>query len=431
MSFHPFVQIRAGDLPITTVPPERLQNFSYKSAVDALSLLQFSAIDPTFKELEQILLQADDTDNAIYFRFGHLENVGSINRDWIKSRLVNFVPNITHRGTQVNAVCLVDAVQGIATQKTRTYSGKISKVVRQIAEDIGAIPEVEETDDDENDAFEDNNGDPRLWTVRNQTLIEFIRTELLPIARSKTSPSNYDLWVTGGDITTGGGDQPPVLHFHTKDFPDCRRRKRRVLELQYLAGKTDRVVEFNPEYSGKILGNFGAASGQVVTRIFDPDSGRYISEVHNRKVDENTLSVGTGTKTTAAPSNPADAKDDTEAQAVLYSRELTLKQASDQGRSSWEIGKAITFTANITLVGLPELVFLEANDYIDIKVIVPDPSTGQFAEHWSGGLYRIYSADHQIGDNYMITCALQRDLAAVGGEVVKGPKLLLPSESDT
>lgn len=407
MTFFPHLEIKTADSPLTVIPPKFLKGLTYKSSVNGLSTFEFNAVDPTFDRIERLLIESDDSDNPIFCRFGYQNSIGELRgRNWMRARLINFIPNITTRGTEINATAMIDAVKGVGVIEPQVFSGKISTVIRKIADKLGVIAEVEETNDDENEALKDNNGEPRIWSTRNLPLMVWVRKELLPLAQSKSSTSGYHCWISDSL------DDKPILHFHTKEYEGCSRRVQEPLELTYLVGRQGEVLDFQPNYSGKYLGMLGA--GQIVNKIYDPPTKTYTEEVHNLAVNKDSKNFGTGTKTTSVPSKPEDPTSTKVSQGVLYSRELLLTEASAKGRSSWEISKEASFSAALTLVGLPKLVYLDANDFVNIHVIMPTIYTGRWDQHWSSGLYRITECIHQVESSYSISCQLLRDTAPVG-----------------
>lgn len=408
MSLHPIVQLKVDDISLTNVPPEYLTRFVYKSMLGGLCYVDFTVLDPAFTDLESVILQADSKDYPIQFRFGYPTQVGSFDgRNWIRTRLINFVPELSSKGMSITASCLADTSgKGVSIIEPKSYKGKISKVVEQIADDMGIEAEIEETDDDDNDAFEDNDGSPREWSSKNLPLVEFIRGELLPKARSKTSKSNYEFWISGGELSS-----TPVLHFHTREYSNCLRRNRPVYKLTYLGGRQGQVISFRPNYDSKLLGSLGA--GQVVLRYYDPATRKYVSKSQDLVNNADSTSLGEGGKSSAGPTNQKGSKQST--QAFILARELLASDADAVGRNSWEASKSATFTAELELVGLPEFLDLDANDLIDINVLIPPVGTAtQWERHYSSGIYLVTEAVHTIEGQYTIQCQLQRDMSGEG-----------------
>lgn len=434
MSLHPVFQLEIDGTDVT-VEPRFIQSMTYKSSIEALSTLDFTVIDPTFTTVEDLLLDSDEDQIPIFSRFGYLDEQGKLTSNWLQSRLINFSPRLTEKGMEITASTLVDVGGSVVQSKGGVYSGKISDVVQQIAEEIGLEYEIEETDDDFRLADPENRGSPTLWTTKGYTSFRFIEKDLVPIARSKTGQSNYELRVTG----VGSRTKKPILHFHTKEFPNCEVRKKAVKEFTYLAGSQDQVLEFTPDYNSSLLGNLGG--GQVVMRAYDPLTKRYVSSVQNYRNNPDSISFGDGDKTNSPTITEAGENEDLASQGgYLMSSEATEASAIARARNRWELLKAFSFTASLTLVGLPDYpgtegtgtVDIEANDLVRVNVLIPgspgDVANPPYKKHWSSGLYLVTEAIHLIESQYTVTCQLRRDLTEIGAEVNSGSKYVPPNE---
>lgn len=440
MTLNPFFQIQVGDYDITTVPPEFVQSILYKSSIESLSTFDFSVIDPTFSDIEQILIGSDENNLPVLSRFGYVDKTGQVSSNWIQSRLLNYSPRLTHKGTEITASCLVDVGNKIVEAKSRVFQGKISSVVKQIADETGIDAEIEETNDDNNEVLPDNRGAPKLWPTNGLTSFEFVRKVLLPLARSKSGESDYQFWITG----VGTRTKPPVLHFHTKEYPNCSVRKKKIKEFTYLAGKQDQVLEFQPNYSSSLLGNLGG--GQVVMRAYDPVTKQFVSSVQNTTTNKNTLAFGDGSSTVNLPLVAGVGNEDLLSQAGYHMvREDSSEEAIKRARNRWELLKAYSFTAVLTLVGLPDIpdsagrtilgtgtTDLEANDLVQVNVLIPNlPGSTigpPYRKHWSSGLYLVTEAIHEIAGSYTVTCQLRRDQSDLGAGPSKGAEFVPPSQ---
>lgn len=438
MTLHPFFQIQVGDFEITTVPPEFVQSITYKSTTEGLSTFDFSVVDPTYSDIEQILIGSDANKEPIVSRFGYLNESGQAASNWIQSRLIQYSPRMTHRGTEITASCLVDiggeGQISVANARTKVYAGRRSEVVKQVAADLGLDFEVEDTDDDSSESDTENRGGPRLWNTRGLTPFRFIREELLPEARSKTGQSNYECFVTGARQR----NLPPVLHFHTKEYPNCVHRRKGVKEFTYLAGSQDQVLEFVPTYSSSALGNLGG--GQVVMRSYDFFNKRFVSSVQSSRTNPDTIRFGNGNQTISVPLSDALANEDLLSQAGFHMlSEQTSKGAIDRARNRWELLKSFSFTASLTLVGLPDLpgergvgtTDIEANDLVRVNVLIPNfPASTvgpPYRKHWTSGLYLVTEAIHEIGSRYIVQCELRRDQSDLGAAVNAGTNFTPPA----
>ncbi|MCG8434350.1 MAG: hypothetical protein MJA83_10000 [Gammaproteobacteria bacterium] len=374
-------------------------------------------VDPTFFEVEELLLTSDEANQPIFSRFGYLDRFGQVSSFWLQSRLINFIPRLDTKGMEITARTLVDVRDTITTLRStdRVFQGKISQVVQQIADLMGVDSEIEETDDDGNLDFENDGGGPRTWRVRCMTLFDFMRRELVPIARSKSGQSDYNLWISGSK-SRQRGESRPILHFHTKEFPQCVVREKEIKTFTYLLGKQDQVLDFQPSFNSSLLGNIGG--GQVVMRDFNISPKGFATAVQNVDTNPNTVSVGTGRRTTSVPTNPEDPTSDQESQGCIITQERTPGESEARSRNVFEQLKSASYTAQLDLVGLPGNTDLEANDLINMEVLIPgNPSNrdAPYRAHWTSGLYRVVESVHVVSTGrYTITNQLHRDSSARG-----------------
>lgn len=184
--------------------------------------------------------------------------------------------------------------------------------------------------------------------------------------------------------------------------------------MNYLVGVNDVVLDFAPQYNSSLLGGLGA--GGLIHRVYDPRRKQFIAIASNIVTHPDTLNFGGGTRTPATPPDTADPTETSKGQMIITLTEKTLEEAEARARSNWEALKNSVFNASMTLVGTPELVHLEANDLINVNVMIPDPDSPSHARsHWSSGEYRCIEVVHHIeGGQYSISCQMHRDTASVG-----------------
>ncbi len=410
MSLFPFVKIKLGPDPISLVPPEFIQSFEYKSTMQDLPSFQFSAIDPTFYKLEQMLLRVNNTDSPVLSAFGYIDRNKHVVHNWIRGILVNYTPKFTHKGTEITANFLLDVGKGITVTEPQTFTGKVSDVAYRITElmDVGTC--IETTNDEYNTAHEDYEGGPKQWRTENKSLMAFIRKVLAPQA-SFDSKEPCDIFFTHGLPEGIGSKQRPIgkptLHFHSGSF-ECGARGRKVpLKLTYLAGKQDKVIDFSPDFQSDLLGAYGRRG--LKNSNYDPTTCKYGKKVENvvttdKKVDSESIDE-------LKTANPQDPNDQNVTQLTTIDKGESKEVTEVLSRNRWSTLFSASWEASLTLVGLPEFVDIEAHDLLDLKVLIPHPTTGQWIAHpWAGGRYLFLEAVHRITNNYLIECRLQRDV---------------------
>jgi len=421
MSLFPYFQLQVGEPPggvqLTTVPPNFLRSLSYLSSIHGVSTLSFTAVDPTYTTLEELLITSDTGQRPLFARFGYLDRSGQVSSEWVQARLMQFNPRLTDKGMEISATALISSNDAIVEIKGKTYSGKRSQVVQQVADDLSVDTEIEETDDDINLVSED--GSPQLWSTKNYTPIEFLNNEIVPQARSKTSTSEYVCYLVGSRRRS----KKPILHFHTRDYPLCSARGR-LRMFTYLLGRQDEVKSFTPQFNSSLLGKIG--SGNLVMRSYDPTTKQFVTRANNLLTNSDQESVGTGDRSNAAipVEDPTDTSVSTGVDIV---RERTPEDSLARSRNLWSKLFASSFTAELVLVGLPSTCDVEANELVQITVMVPAQGPLGYKVHWSSGVYLIREANHEIDDSgYLVTCSLQRDRSTFGIEAARSLGILTP-----
>ena len=415
MSLYPHLQLHIGEpgagFRVTTVPPDFLQEYTYKSTFGSLYYVDFKVVDPNFGDLEKQLILADTGQLPIYSRFGYLDNAAQITGSWLKTRLINLAPRLSQSGMEltVNTQCFING--GNVETHFKTFEGKISDVVRQVADDMGVDAVIEETDDDENLSLPIERGGPgpRQWGMANVTYLDFLRY-LASRARSKSTRSDYQVRFEGSKgFRAVGAFRKPTLHFHTPDFQSGLKA---VKEFTYLLGKSDQVLEFTPNYDGRLLGTIGAAG--LVAREFDPVTKQFKQKEHNSRTNNDESrdrSELRGRDVNAAPLNemPEDLPRQ-KSGGVIVVRGNTPQEAEAKARATWSVLWRSTQTAQLVLAGVPDYSDIDANDEVQVNVLIPNSGAGPaYRKHWSSGRYFITEAEHQVASSYMITCQLQRE----------------------
>jgi hypothetical protein len=433
MTLFPYLQLQVEGTTITTVPPELIQSFNYISRLGP-TMCDMTANDPTFTSLEELLILSD-TGKRLYLRFGYLDEYDQINSPWLQARLVNFSPQLTTSGMLVTANFQVDTNDRTVVLQTRTFEGKISRVAAQVANLLGCEAEIEETNDDYHEGWDKSAfpllsqeefvrrglNKPQQWRVRNKNLLEFLK-ELAREAYSKSSVGGeYNVFITGASgrspQRTSRSARKPILHFHTPLFKNCiRRANRPVKSFTYLVGETDEVIEFRPEFNSSLLGKIGV--GNLVIRAYDPVTGKWISQAHNAKNLQNKVKIDKGNKTTATTINPDNPQSVEKAGGIVLLRQQSPQEIENVGRTIAERIRRTTYKASLTLVGLPTTTDLEANDLINVSMLVPDNEEG-YKVHWSSGTYIVEEAAHRITTgSYTIECQLFKSTSTVGKDTL-------------
>jgi len=468
--YHPVVQLRFGRKPfIITIPPDYLVEFTATEVRGGKDQATLVFIDPTFVKIESFLLQLDKETaesrsskdvptDVLFYRWG-FPGLGLEERPWRQGAIATYTPTLSTAGMRISLDIWARGTTFQFITEPKTYKGKISSVVTQMALEMGypkANVFVEETDDDEMEE------DPRAeWSVKNQSRVDFMES-LKQSAKSKTNPSKPYFFKLSLDGT---------FHFHTIDFSRTKKRKRtepRIFKVLF-AGPNTGVTSFTPAYNSRRIGNFAQT---VLATTYDPRTKQYQKRVLTRK----TLGLQTkddpkNARTTSGPLVKSDDREELEkvvnAATFKPSQQVALggrcsgktKQiyASPQRafaylEHSFKVLHETVSGAQLELVGLPEFSdFTPDEHYCDVHVVLPPQAyqdavqTGSWPElsqganvrsgvsrdaqldvtaglHWSSGRYQVKRVTHTITSGYTISAELGKPTMLVGPDEARtGP----------
>jgi hypothetical protein len=453
---HPIVQLMFGKSNyIVTIPPDHLVEFTAieKRGTD---LATFIFIDPTYTKIEKLLFQLDkefkskNKKSALGYRWGY-PGLGLEQAKWKLGTLSTYTPTITTSGMRVNI-----GVRSLGTEfalfvEPKTYYGKISAVVKQIAIEMGFTKPgvdqfIEETDDELNDLHETE------YSTGNNTRIDLINS-LIEKARSLKNPNSQYTFRLSSDGS---------FHFHTPNYMKDKvlnKLKGKYRKFEVLFGNPDSgVISFSPTYNSKGISGLAQT---ILACTYDPKTKQY----QKRLLDRDSMGLtqpdeAKGAKTSAGPlitNKNATAEDkEKKINARVYNgtRQRALggrcagktthqyaepEAAMVQAENAFKSLHELTSSAVLELVGLPEYADFSADeDKCDIYVVlpegsaseqllpqgyqegVPSPSDAVYSGlHWSSGRYLIRSVTHSITGSYTITAELKRSTMLEGPDDAK------------
>lgn len=432
---------------ITTVPPDFIQEFTYMSGSGA-DKFTLTFLDYTYGELEQKIMEIDRYKNNIYVRWGYPKN-GLKSAPWHIMLLQNYQPSITYSGLRMTLSGVAEGSEFSTLVEPKTYTGKISDVIRSIAHEMGFSDEnifIEETDDNYRVTTKDE------WSTSGKTRIDLINNYLIDKARSLENPQgNYTF-----HLSSLG-----TFHFHTQFYSKVRDalrgtpssiKDKNYRKFKVLHGMPTNVIEFIPSYDSASLGMYSAS---CVAAVYDPRT----KQLQQTLVDRKTQGMSTdhdpkkGARTPAAPFT--DSKDSqvqrkkVESYAYRPVKRVALgghcsgkqihkhtgpQDAVNEITSAWKHLHSCVYSASLTLVGTPDAAdFTAREQFCDISVILPHLENSKESKvtnrlHWSSGLYHIREVTHTISNTYTITAQLDRMTASDGaGDAKTGSPVKTPS----
>lgn len=466
---HPVVQMRfgaaAGKAVVTsksfvlTIPPEHLVEFTYTSrrGADGVTV---TFIDATFGDIEAELFEADKREEPLLVRWGFPGN-GLEEADWHTFEISNIAPTISHAGIRLTITGYAKGAKFAVIAEPTVYTGKISNVVKKIAEEMGYSAKdtfIEETDDEENETRK------TPWYSGNRTRLDMLK-DLVKQARSKSHPNEtYDFRLTSKGQFHFSTDR--FIKVVQKSFGSAAPQKKKTTEdknkktyrrFQVLFGVPNGVSSFTPRYE---TSNVGLFSKQCIGSTVDPRTKQFQQQTIDRKtVGSSTDHDPKGARTSHGPLVDASKTKDATALATKQRRKsnsyvhvptrsvgiggrcagkttqqhTSPDQAITKIENAWKRLHSLIGGGSLELVGLPEHAsFTTDEQFCDISVILPrDARTlgggvnslagssnisnasaaGTNARggiHWSSGRYRLKEIVHSITTGYVISVELYR-----------------------
>jgi hypothetical protein len=430
----PIVQLKLGVQDwLVTIPPQYHQEFTATNQSGKVTA-NFVFIDPTFTEIERLLMENDIAEKPMSYRWGY-PNLGLEDTGWFKGYIASYQPTLSVSGCRISVEVYSIGTEYATIVDNKTYSGKISRAVTSIAKEMGFKDTeifVEETDDDEHEG--DGISPAQEWYTGARTKIDMIKM-FLQIAKSKENPNgSYDFRL--GAYKT--------FHFHTEQYTS--QRIYRVFNVLY--GMPNGAGSFTPTYNSQIIGSY---ANSVATGTLDPRTKAFEERILSRKTLglQKDWEPAKG-RTTAGPLSDEENSEDQANRVGAASFHptqqiglggrcsgMTTRQNSSrehaakiQENAFKTLHEAVT-TASLELVGTPENIGLSRDEeFCDIRVVLPEVAwekslvhTSNLSHrqasynhdlHWSSGRYKIESVTTTITTNCLITVELIRSTMLEG-----------------
>ena len=302
---YPFVNVMLGDLDVSfedvrgSKRPLSLLSFTYNrtmlNAGNKVSLVLF--------DREETFIERAIAENYLdlRFRYGWVRPDGSSHlTNMVTCAVLDYTPTFQVGGTEI-ALEAVTTFVARGTQRSKEHRGRISDVVRTIAEDNGWNHQIDRTTVVTNNSGDRETGRSEpVFQQTNQTDFNFILDLKKQAVRESDNKGYYTAYFN---------DTEQVLHFHpprvTGDDVSRVYVRRGNLKTQ------NNVISFSPSIQGQLAGILGAYSAE--TPYTDSVTG---AEGVTRVSVEDGESTGMGdASVTNAGSSTVSSPSDSEASA--------------------------------------------------------------------------------------------------------------------
>ena len=415
---------------LTPVPPEWVKNFTYLSNARTFGQISLTLFDPDFEKLETMILEneldpgEDVRPNQVFrIKFGLAFPDGKV--EWTKPihcMLQSYMPSFSAIGMELSLEMSPYQIGVMAKKKYRnkSFTGKRSDVIKQIAALDNWEADVEETGDSRyfkvrgknnpekpSQAQTEKKKQIKQWPVKNMELSQFINTRIIPGAFSKVGKKKpYRLvWDESGRKVMFAPNDSPKLKMYKDPEGNPLVFKFTCLYGTQADGKVNsQVKEWKPDFQADALGSL-AGAGSVI-RLYNPDTKQYETVELSPNEIEGIVETGDVShhvnrdKLNSIRMNGYTTYTPEDARAVAESNFAELM---------WSFSEGI-----LDLHGDAHTMKMRAGDDVELLVVLPSGKT-----HWSSGLWRADEVTHTIDGTYSISCKLVRTSGMAGKTPVK------------
>jgi hypothetical protein len=406
-----------------TVEAKYLQGFRFRSILGTESSqgvggYEFDVMltDPSFEEIEDAIFSSTDGSNSMAIRWGYFGDDPDLSTELMPGSLTQIAPCFGIPFSYTISAIAAGAALSLQDVEPRHYSGRISDVVLQIADELNLEPNVTTTNDDFNTLTPVT--EAKNWLTGGMDRLQFIKRILIPQAES-TNPQHGHYYVSVGAHPDGTpvpngkkgwlNFQPIDIVFSTLSLDDTSE----IPTFKYLFGSDDSTIRFTPTVSPIGVGGIGT-DGLMVGKL-DPQSKKFVpvslfsgspdvAEISRADlpIDVPPPSADQGTSETTDPQG-ATHVDQKSAQGVLSIPHFDPNERDSIARNKWKELFKLFSTAELELVGRPDrdVVQLRAGMLVRILVMLP---SGKI--HYSSGIYTIQECTHEINSTYTVRCVL-------------------------
>lgn len=391
-----------------------LKEFREKRIKDQNGYITITLFDPTYTELERLLLPNRDN---LRFRFGWTFGDSDGESPVVQTRIRDYNTKFSWQGIEIKMELIETSIPDDTAKirrwpvftenpqavnefspdspEGRANGVKISTIVRRLAEEMGYT-------DTEVDDIEETEGTINTWQ-NNVSNLTFINEYLMPIAKSaKKGTFDYNFLI-----------QNRRLIFRTPNFDVQVARK-----YVYARDQQSEIIEFSPSFKGYIATEGGLSSPVAVS--WDPVSKKQlVSETSYR----DNLKERVGLARTRPPVGGKRQGSPGTSYVLPYD---DIKVTEAQLKSYFDAGAKSVVEATATILGDPTI---EPLDIIEIIVLLPDGKV-----HYFSGNYLVLNVENIITQgSYVTKLGLvsdgARSLEALNDNVIKKDPANAPEDS--
>lgn len=357
--YHAFVNLYAGDVSLSPIPPQYMQSFTVIKKADNAGTFKFAVFDRAWEEVENLL---QENYSNISFQYGHVTGRQSL---VYTGMVTKYSLDFQSCGVVLSAEGAYESARGnFSLMSIDTGSNKPSEAFVQIAAEMGwQLGRVDETNAIELPSTE-------TYKLLKEHPMKYIVSQLIPQAtRASDGKSGYRFILD--DSTT-----PPTASFYPPEF-EADEYKTYV----YQKGVNSSLVNFRLTSEGVFGGGgFYKVATQFKSVTIDPLF---------KSKKENTRHINDYAETTGEYSLTHYAQ----SVGIVDSGGSTVSQAN--AILNYEVENSFPYNAQATIVGDPSIKLTEPIRILIIK------DNGML--HNASGIYTVMGITDTIYDGTYLT----------------------------
>lgn len=380
--YYAFIELWVGEVNITLLPPQHMQQFTYiRKPYNAANKFVIALFDETALLVEHELARGEQ---EIKFQYGYVNGTKSpVYSGIVQEYDTDFNP--------AGAVITIEGYSSATTTFSKPKSGKygggnntIDVIVKQIADEEGWEYGIIEPCDPVSDGVNAN----KIFYRNNQVAQVFIYEELQEYAKNSKG-SNFVLNFEDRDGVTY------VNFYPMAQAPDLSESQTHTYHFRWGSGdKDNKVIDFNPDYSGtlRMMGGGAVVDSSTVDRL------------SNCMVNATFTSTSDPNRVVLADRSSYDYQGATR---YIGGSAQSYDEMKKSAAYLWATYADYPVTAELTIVGDP---LINAYDTISIVMLNKDG-----LPHHSSGVYCVFEIEDDIAGGAFITkMTLCRNASKIG-----------------
>lgn len=391
---YPFIKFGIGDgtqtggVDLSVLPPEHIEEFNYERGIsDESNVLELTVFDQTAIALEY-LLKKIGINKKLYFQYGYPDGPQSKTYQVKLSEYTIDLSDVTgaRLTLQARSVGVIDSIS--KGGKAKSYTGLISDIVKQIANEEGWLVKGDSIEPTE-PVYGDDGKLKTFTRMTTMTAPVFINQVLSKYAVSaKDGRGDYKLYFddTANDKGKSTVYYKPNAYNVTQDTTSLEL----PYQFKYGVGSNSTVINFEPDFKGNLTDTKANISADMLDRV-----------------KNSIITVDFSSESAKNRPTSGDAGVDNTLNTFTFAGSAYSKSELENiAATMWYSLADKPYTATLTIIGDPSII---PDQECSILYMLPNG-----VPHHSSGVYHITKVTDNIsGGNYTTELALNRNALTV------------------